>query len=91
MNQIASFPGKTTSADDIRSAFDTQARAQLARRAGFDRAARIAQLDRLAEAVKRNEDKIIAACAADFRKPAEEVKLTEIFPVLRKSGTPSTT
>ncbi|MGC8204128.1 aldehyde dehydrogenase family protein, partial [Aliiroseovarius sp. PTFE2010] len=53
-------------------------------RGGFDRKARIAQLDRLADAVKRNEDKIIAACAADFRKPAEEVKLTEIFPVLQE-------
>lgn len=84
MNQVASFPAKTAGADDIRVAFDTQIRAQLARRANFDRKARIAQLDRLAEAVKRNEDKIIAACAADFRKPAEEVKLTEIFPVLQE-------
>ena len=84
MNQVASFPAKTAGADDIRAAFDTQIRAQLARRAVFDRKARIAQLDRLAEAVKRNEDKIIAACAADFRKPAEEVKLTEIFPVLQE-------
>ncbi|HBJ41186.1 MAG TPA: aldehyde dehydrogenase, partial [Hyphomonas sp.] len=60
MNQVASFPAKTAGADDIRAAFDTQIRAQLARRAVFDRKARIAQLDRLAEAVKRNEDKIIA-------------------------------
>ena len=51
MNQVASFHVKTASADDIRAAFDTQIRAQLARRASFDRKARIAQLDRLAEAV----------------------------------------
>ena len=82
--KVASFPAKTTDAGDIRAAFDIQMRAQLARRAGFDRNARIAQLERLAEAIKRNEAKIIAACSADFRKPAAEVKLTEIFPVLQE-------
>jgi aldehyde dehydrogenase (NAD+) len=84
MNQLASFSSGTASVDDITSAFETQLRAQHSRRASFDRKARIEQLDRLAEAIKRNADKIIAACAADFRKPAEEVKLTEIFPVLQE-------
>lgn len=84
MNQVASISTGTSNAGDIRAAFDAQLRAQLVRRADFDRKARVAQLDRLAAAVKRNQDKIIAACAADFRKPAEEVKLTEIFPVLQE-------
>ena len=84
MNQVASISTGTSNAGDIRAAFDAQLRAQLVRRADFDRKARVAQLDRLAAAIKRNQDKIIAACAADFRKPAEEVKLTEIFPVLQE-------
>ncbi|MBC7152327.1 MAG: aldehyde dehydrogenase family protein [Rhizobium sp.] len=84
MNQLASFSSGTANADAITSAFEAQLRAQHSRRASFDGKARIAQLDRLAEAVKRNADRIVAACARDFRKPAEEVKLTEIFPVLQE-------
>lgn len=84
MNQIAKIAPATVNDDEIRSIFERQQRAQLARRANFDRAARIAQLNRLSETIRRFEKDIIAACGADFRKPLAEVKLTEIFPVLQE-------
>lgn len=70
--------------DTIDSTFAAIQRAQLARRGSFTLEARIAQLDRLRDSIKRYESKIIAACAADFRKPAPEVKLTELLPVLQE-------
>lgn len=68
----------------IDSTFANLQIAQLARRGSFTLAARIAQLDQLRGAIKRHESKIIAACAADFKKPAPEVKLTELLPVLQE-------
>ena len=70
--------------DSINSTFAALQRAQLERRGSFTLEARIAQLDKLRDAIKRYESKIIAACAADFRKPAPEVKLTELLPVLQE-------
>ncbi|MCK5923286.1 MAG: aldehyde dehydrogenase family protein, partial [Methylococcales bacterium] len=70
--------------DTIEATFSALQRAQLARRGSFTLEARVAQLDQLRDAVKRHESKIIAACAADFRKPVPEVKLTEILPVLQE-------
>ena len=68
----------------IEDVFKAQCEAGLIRRGTFDRKARIAQLDRLKAAILRREDEIIAACFADFKKPAAEVKLTEIFPILQE-------
>lgn len=84
MNQIVTIAPDVMSGDEIRSIFERQQRAQLTRRANFDHAARIAQLNRLSETIRRFEKDIIAACGADFRKPLAEVKLTEIFPVLQE-------
>ena len=86
--QIASLaevglPNVSTS-DTIDSTFAALKRAQLARRGSFTLEARIAQLDQLRDSIKRHESNIIAACAADFRKPAPEVKLTELLPVLQE-------
>lgn len=86
--QIASLakvglPNVSTS-DTIDSTFAALQRAQLARRGSFTLEARIAQLDQLRDSIKRYESNIIAACAADFRKPAPEVKLTELLPVLQE-------
>lgn len=69
---------------DIQSAFEKQRLAHLARRQGFDHSARIEQLDKLGKTIKRYEKNIIDACAADFRKPAPEVILTEVFSVLQE-------
>lgn len=84
MNQIANIAPRPVRDDEIRSIFARQQRAQLERRTTFEFAARITQLDRLSETIKRFEKDIISACDADFRKPAAEVKLTEIFPVLQE-------
>jgi aldehyde dehydrogenase (NAD+) len=87
MNRISNLrpvePGQAPGSG-IDAAFEAQRRAQLARRPSFDRKARIAQLDRLRDTIRRREVDIIAACAADFRKPASEVKLTEMLPVLQE-------
>ncbi|MBQ0833987.1 aldehyde dehydrogenase family protein [Marinobacter sp.] len=70
--------------DKIDATFAALQRAQLARRDSFTFHARIAQLDQLRDSIKRHESEIIAACAADFKKPAPEVKLTELLPVLQE-------
>jgi aldehyde dehydrogenase (NAD+) len=84
MNQITKIASATASGDEISSIFEQQQRALIARRASFDYAARVAHLDRLSETIKRFEESILTACAADFSKPAAEVKLTEIFPILQE-------
>ena len=87
MNRISNLrpvePGQAPGSE-IDAVFEAQRRAQLARRPSFDRKARIAQLDRLRDTIRRREADIIAACAADFPKPASEVKLTEMLPVLQE-------
>ena len=83
------YSGKDTDdalpvATRMEDVFEAQRKAGLIRRSSFDRKARIVQLDRLKTAILRREDDIVAACFADFKKPAAEVKLTEIFPVLQE-------
>lgn len=68
--------------DTIQHLFDRQRAGTVARRRRFDLAARRAALIRLREAIKTHEGEIIAALNADFGKPAPEVTLTEILPVL---------
>jgi aldehyde dehydrogenase (NAD+) len=86
--QIASFADagvtNASSSDTIETTFVALQQAQIARRSSFTLEARIAQLDQLRDSIKRHEANIIAACAADFRKPASEVKLTELLPVLQE-------
>lgn len=55
--------------DKIDATFAALQQAQLARRNSFTFHARIAQLDQLRDSIKRHESEIIAACAADFKKP----------------------
>ena len=64
--------------------FADQRRSREHRRISFDYKARLAELDRLREAILCHEARIVAACAADFSKPEAEVKLTGIFPVLQE-------
>lgn len=45
-------------------------------------AERIARLNKLKDAIIKNEEAIKAACAADFGKPATEVEIGEIIPIL---------
>lgn len=66
----------------IRNAFDLQRAAAAERRAGFGLAERKAALARLRDVIVRREAELIAAMAADFAKPAPEVLLTELMPVL---------
>jgi len=73
-------------ADDARAAaaFARQAAGADARRLDFGLKARRAALSDLAAALRRHEDAIIAALGADFAKPAPEVLLTEILPVMHE-------
>lgn len=64
--------------------FATQKALAPGRRTGFDRAQRLAALDRLRAAVLAHGAEIEAALAADFGKPPTETRLTEIMPVLQE-------
>jgi aldehyde dehydrogenase (NAD+) len=64
--------------------FEAQREAMLARRVNFGLAARLAMLEKLRAQIKRHEAEIIAALHSDFSKPASEVILTEILPVLHE-------
>ncbi len=50
------------------------------------RAERIAKIKRLKEVVLAHKDEILAAGMADFAKPAAEVELTEILPVIAEAN-----
>ena len=54
-----------------------------ARRLSFGLAERRAALDRLAQAIRRNEAAIVAALAADLGRPAAEAILSDYLPVLQ--------
>lgn len=84
MNQSAQIAPAFAGDDDVMAIFQRQQAAQFAGRANFAHGARIAQLDRLSQTIRRLENDIVAACGADFRKPLAEVKLTEILPVLQE-------
>lgn len=49
-------------------------------------AERIVRIAALRDAVLAHADELRAAAAADFRKPATEVDLTEIFPVVSEAN-----
>jgi aldehyde dehydrogenase (NAD+) len=55
-----------------------------ARRQGFGLAERRAALDRLADAVRRNERAIVAALQTDLGRPEAETILTDYLPVLQE-------
>ena len=71
---------------DVSALFAAQAAQTAARRLTFDRAARLAALDRLRRTILARERDIIAALFADLGKPEVEVRLTEIMPVLQEIG-----
>ena len=64
--------------------FAAQSKLAAARRSGFDRAARLAALGRLRQAILARRAEIEAALQADFGKHPTEVLLTEIVPVLQE-------
>lgn len=70
--------------DTIGAAFARQKAAMPGRRLDFGLAGRRAALARLRDTLRRREDDIAAALAADFAKPRPEVILTEILPVLQE-------
>ncbi|MFZ2237418.1 MAG: aldehyde dehydrogenase family protein [Dokdonella sp.] len=70
--------------DAIVGIFQLQHAAAIAQRDGFVHDQRIALLETLRDTIKRRQPEIVAALAKDFRKPASEVLLTEIFPVLQE-------
>ena len=86
MNMHTGLAGysSNTERNSIIEIFNSQKKASSARRETLSLAERMAALDVLKEIIQRRESEIIAALAADFRKPASEVKLTEIFPVLQE-------
>ena len=80
-----SAPSSTGTVADV----DAQIKAVFARQqanrwklANSTRAERVARLKRLKAAVIRRQDELKDALHADFRKPAAEVELTELQPVL---------
>jgi len=66
------------------AAFAAQAAMRDARRLSFGLKERRAALSSLARALRRHERAIIAALDQDFGKPAPEVMLTEILPVMHE-------
>ncbi|MDP3340565.1 aldehyde dehydrogenase family protein [Frigidibacter sp.] len=73
-----------TTAQRAATAFAAQAAGTAARRMSFGVAERRGALDRLAEAIRRNEAAVVAALATDFGKPEAEVILTELLPVMQE-------
>ncbi len=71
-------------ADQAARAFAGQTAGVAARRQDFGLRARRDALARLADAIRRNEAALIAALSEDFGKPAAEVILTELIPVMQE-------
>ncbi len=69
---------------DLAALFAAQAAGTQARRQGFACGARRKLLQDLARSIRAHEADICAALDADFGKPAAEVMLTEILPVLQE-------
>lgn len=69
--------------DEIRAVFARQ-QAFAPRLRHASAAERLARLERLRKALLARREQIQRAAAADFRKPPEEVELSEIFPVLHE-------
>jgi aldehyde dehydrogenase (NAD+) len=70
---------------DISAAFEGQRDAALRLRTSTA-AERKAKIERLRDALLAHKDEVIAAGWADFRKPATEVELTEILPVVAEAN-----
>jgi aldehyde dehydrogenase (NAD+) len=70
---------------DISAAFEGQRDAALRLRTSTA-AERKAKIERLRDALLAHKDDVIAAGWADFRKPATEVELTEILPVIAEAN-----
>ena len=66
--------------EEIRRVFAAQRETMLAWRRSTA-AERLGRIQRLVDAVRSHTDEIIEAGAKDFRKPPEEVHLTEILPI----------
>ncbi|AVS64437.1 aldehyde dehydrogenase [Paracidovorax avenae] len=69
----------------VRALFDAQAATALALRSS-DAARRLSMLRRLHRAVQARRERWYAAFRADLGKPAVEVELTELLPVLGEAG-----
>ncbi|PFH09756.1 aldehyde dehydrogenase (NAD+) [Collimonas sp. PA-H2] len=89
MNTIVNQAGAELELDQIKSeilrVFDRQ-RATALRLRQSGKAERIAKIRKLKAAVLANREAIIAAGFADFGKPAAEVELTEILPVIAEAN-----
>ncbi len=83
MNTIIPAVNSTTA--EIQRVFNLQAATALALRQSTKQQ-RIAMIKKLKEAVLANKEAIIAAGFADFAKPAAEVELTEILPVIAEAN-----
>lgn len=68
----------------INDVFQKQKNNTKNRRENFGYPERVVELKNLREAVLAHEEQLYEALYADFKKPREEVKLTEIFPVLQE-------
>ena len=78
------MPKDMQNADGLAALFSAQAARTAARRRGFTYAQRRALLQDLARSIRAHEGQICAALMTDFSKPASEVILTEILPVLQE-------
>ena len=90
MNTAVSFlPSALNSGNaseaDIRRVFDRQRDTALRLRTSTH-AERLAKITRLRDAVLAHRDAIRAAALKDFRKPAAEVDLTEILPIVMEAN-----
>ena len=79
----AHSPGETDSAE-IKRLFDAQLDTAMTLRRSSARE-RIAKLKRLRALMFERREDIMAACHADFAKPAAEVEVTEILPVVEEA------
>lgn len=68
----------------IATAFATMRAGNAQRRLSFGLADRLAALDRLAEAVRRNEGALVRALGADLGRPEAEAILSDYLPVLQE-------
>ncbi len=80
----ASTPGNASEAD-IRRIFEAQ-KATAIRLRTSTAAERLAKVTRLRDAVLAHKEAIREAAAKDFRKPATEVDLTEILPIVMEAN-----
>src|SRR5438445_10796818 len=70
---------------DIRRVFDAQGATALRLRQSTQ-AERVAKIKKLKAVLLANSEAVIAAGFADFGKPAAEVELTEILPVIAEAN-----